>query len=100
MRFGQKRGKLSPSYIGPFKVLKRMAKVAYRLALPPKLSRVYNVFHISMLKEYHQGPTLHVIDFGDIEVNNNVSYTEGPVQILGRKTKKLRNKEIPLVKVQ
>ena len=53
-----------------------------------------------MLKEYHQGATPHVIDFQDIKVNNNASYTERPVQILGRETKKLRNKEIQLVKVQ
>ena len=58
------------------------------------------MFHVSMLKEYHQGPTPHVIDFDDIEVNDNVSYTKNSEQILGKKTKKLQNKEIPLVKVQ
>ena len=99
VRFGQKRGKLSTHYIGPFEILECVGKVSYRLTLPPKLSEVHNVFHVSMLKEYHQGPTPHVIDFDDIEVNDTVSYTERPVQILGRKTKKLQNKEIPLVKV-
>ena len=58
------------------------------------------MFHISMLKEYHQGATPDVIDFKDIEVNDRTSYTERPVRILGREMKKLRNKEIPLVKVQ
>ena len=77
-----------------------MGKVAYRLALPPRMSGVHNVFHISMLKEYHQGATPHVIDFQEIEVNDRASYTERPVRILGRETRKLRNKEIPLVKVQ
>ena len=52
MRFG-KRGKLSLRYIGPFEVLKRVGEVAYELALPPGLSGVHPVFHVSMLKRYH-----------------------------------------------
>ena len=52
MCFG-KRGKLSPRYIGPFEVLKRIREVAYELALPPGLSGVHPVFNVSMLKRYH-----------------------------------------------
>ena len=52
MKFG-KRGKLSPRYIGLFEVLKRVGEVAYELALPPALSGVHPVFHMSMLKRYH-----------------------------------------------
>ena len=52
MRFG-KRGKISPRYIGPFEVLKHVGEVAYKLALPPELSGVHPVFHVSMLKRYH-----------------------------------------------
>nr|GFD47631.1 putative nucleotidyltransferase, ribonuclease H [Tanacetum cinerariifolium] len=45
-RFGIK-GKLSPHFIGPFEILDRVGKVSYRLALPPQLSHVHNVFHVS-----------------------------------------------------
>ena len=77
-----------------------MGKVAYSLALPPRLSGVRNVFHISILKEYHEGAIPHVINFQDLEMNDNMSYQERPVPILGHDIKKLRNKEIPLVKIQ
>nr|GFC56109.1 putative reverse transcriptase domain-containing protein [Tanacetum cinerariifolium] len=52
VRFG-KRGKLNPRYIGPFKVLKRIGDVAYKLDLLEELSRVHNTFHVSNLKKCH-----------------------------------------------
>ncbi|XP_070667994.1 uncharacterized protein [Malus domestica] len=48
VRFG-KKGKLSPRYIGPYQIVERVGEIAYRLALPPELARVHNVFHVSML---------------------------------------------------
>ncbi len=48
LRFGRK-GKLSPRFIGPYEVIERVDAVAYRLALPPELDKIDNVFHISML---------------------------------------------------
>ena len=59
-RFG-KRGKLSPRFIGPFEVLKRVGMVAYRLVLLPNLLDLHAVFHVSMLRKYTQDPT-HVVD--------------------------------------
>ena len=60
VRFG-KQGKLSPRFIGPFEVLERVGAVAYRLALPPSLSDVHEVFHVSMLRKYTLDPA-HVVD--------------------------------------
>ena len=57
----KKQGKLSPRYIGPFERLERVATVAYRLALPPSLSSIHEVFHVSMLKKYNQHTT-HIVD--------------------------------------
>nr|GFA85058.1 putative reverse transcriptase domain-containing protein [Tanacetum cinerariifolium] len=59
IRFGIK-GKLSPRFIGPFEILDRVGEVSYRLALPPQLSHVHDVFHVSLLRGYKYHP-LHVI---------------------------------------
>lgn len=99
MRFGKKRAKLSPRFIGPFRISKRIGKVAYQLDLPEKLSDIHNVFHVSMLRKYISDPS-HVIDLSGIEVKKGTKYIERPVRILDRKVKKLRTKEISLVKVQ
>ena len=97
VRFG-KRGKLSPRYIGPFVIVERVGPVAYRLDLPEELSRVHNVFHISMLRKYVPDPS-HVLEAPEIDLRDDLSYEEQPVQILGREEKELRNKTISLVKV-
>ena len=64
VRFG-KRGKLSSRFIGPFGILERVGIVAYRLALPPSMSSVHEVFHVSMLQRYTPDPA-HVVDWGEI----------------------------------
>ncbi|KAL0534055.1 hypothetical protein IC582_028332 [Cucumis melo] len=97
LRF-ERRGKLSPRFLGPFEILERIGPVAYRLALPPSLSTVHDVFHVSMLRKYVPDPS-HVVDYEPLEIDENLSYVEQPVEILAREVKTLRNKEIPLVKV-
>ena len=97
MRFG-KKGKLSPRYIGPYEILERVGSVAYRLALPPNLSHVHNVFHISLLRKYMPDPS-HVLHAEPIQIESNLTYEEQPVDILDRKEQVLRTKRIPLVKV-
>ncbi|GJY73662.1 hypothetical protein Tco_0478093 [Tanacetum coccineum] len=74
LRF-KKRGKLSPRFIGPFRILKRVGEVAYVLELPEEMR-------------------------DDVEIDPEITTREEPVAILGRKSRQLRNKEIPLVKVQ
>ena len=59
MRFGNK-GKLSPRYIGPYEIIEKVGPLAYKLALPPELARIHNVFHVSMLRRYRSDPS-HVI---------------------------------------
>ena len=59
LRFGYK-GKLARKYIGPYEILSKVGDVAYRLALPPELFEVHNVFHVSMLKKYIPNPS-HVL---------------------------------------
>ena len=76
VRFGE-RGKLSPRFIGPFEMLERMGTVAYRLTLLPSMSGVHEVFHVSMLREYTPDPT-HVVDWGQIEVDTDGTFEEGP----------------------
>ncbi|KAL0534283.1 hypothetical protein IC582_028572 [Cucumis melo] len=97
LRF-EKRGKLSPRFVGPFEILERISPVAYRVAFPPSLSTVHDVFHVSMLRKYVPDPS-HVVDYEPLEIDENLSYTEQPVEVLAREVKMLRNREIPLVKV-
>ena len=97
VRFG-KRGKLSPRYIRSFEVLKRVGTVAYRLALSPSLSSVHAVFHVSMLRKYTPDPT-HVVDRGELVVDADGTFEEGPVRIMDSQDQVLRSKTVRLVKL-
>ena len=76
-----KRGKLSPRFIGPFEVLERVGAVAYRLSLLPSMSGVHEVFHVSMLRRYTPDPA-HAVDWGEIEVDTGRTFEEGPIHIM------------------
>ena len=97
MRFG-KKGKLSPRYVGSFEIIERFGEVTYRLALPPALSKLHVVFHVSMLKKYLYDPS-HVLSYESLDMDPKLTYKERPIEILDRKDKVLRNKIVPLVKV-
>ena len=93
-----KRGKLSPRFIGPFEILERVGTVAYRLALPPSMSGVNEVFYVSMLWKYTSNPA-HVVDWGQIEVDTDGTFEEGPVCILDSRDQVLLRKTVRLVRV-
>ena len=97
VRFG-KRGKLSPRFIGPFEILEKVGTVAYRLALPPSMSSVHEVFHVSMLRRYTPDPA-HVVDWGEIKVDTYGTFEEGPVCIMDSREQVLRRKTMRLVRV-
>ena len=82
MRLG-KKGKLAPRYIGPFEIKSRVGEVAYRLVLPPELSRIHQVFHVSMLRKYIPDPS-HVLQPQMVEISENLTYEEYPVAIVDR----------------
>ena len=93
-----KCGKLSPRFIGPLEILERIGFVAYRVALPPSMTSVHEVFHVSMLRKYTPDPA-HVVDRGQIEVDTDRTFEEGPVCILDSRDQVLRRKTVRLVRV-
>ena len=93
-----KRGKLSLRFIGPFEILERMGTVAYRLTLSPNISGVHKVIHVSMLREYTPDPA-HVVDWGQIEVDTDGTFEEGPGCIVCSRDQVFRRKTVRLVRV-
>ncbi|WMV25371.1 hypothetical protein MTR67_018756 [Solanum verrucosum] len=97
MRFG-KKGKLSPRYVGPYRILKRVGNVAYELELPAELAAVHPVFPISLLKKCVDDSTL-IVPLESVAVKESLNYEEVPVEILDRQVRRLRNKEVASMKV-
>ena len=97
VKFG-KRGKLSSRYIRPFEVLERVGTVAYQLDLPPSLSTIHAVFHVSMLRKYTLDLT-HVVDWEELMVDEDETFKEGPVCIRDSRDQVLQSKTVRLVKV-
>ena len=93
-----KRGKLSWRFIGPFEILEKVGPVEYRLALPPSMSDVHEVFHVSMLRGYTLD-LAHVVDWGEIEVDTDRTFEEGQVCIMDSRDQVLRRKTVRLVRV-
>ncbi|GJV77938.1 hypothetical protein Tco_1509522, partial [Tanacetum coccineum] len=98
VRFG-KQGKLNPRYVGPFKVIKRVGDVAYKLDLPEELSRVHNTFHVPNLKKCQSDEPL-AVPLDGLRFDDKLHFVKEPVEIVDREVKRLKRSRIPLVKVR
>nr|GFA16682.1 hypothetical protein [Tanacetum cinerariifolium] len=96
VRFG-KRGKLNRRYVGPFKALAKVGKVAYKLELPQELSRVHHTFHVSNLKKCYPDEPL-VMQLEGVHIDDTLQFMEEPMEIMEREIKRLKRSRIPLVK--
>ncbi|XP_075479262.1 uncharacterized protein LOC142520146 [Primulina tabacum] len=95
-----KAGKLNPRYVGPFEILEKVGTLACRLALPPSMSRIHNVFHVSQLRRYIPNPS-HVLEVEPLLIEGNLGeelkYEEVPIRIVDTKEQVLRRRIIPYV---
>ncbi|GJR71627.1 putative reverse transcriptase domain-containing protein [Tanacetum coccineum] len=91
--------KLSPRYVGPFEILKRISPIAYRLRLPEELIGIHDTFHVSNLKKCLGNANLHV-PLNEIKIDKTLRFVEEPIEIMDREVKSLKRSRIPLVKVR
>ncbi|GJV67694.1 hypothetical protein Tco_1483203 [Tanacetum coccineum] len=98
VHFG-KRGKLSPRYIGPFKILARVGPVAYTLEFPEELKGIHSTFHVSNLKKYLTKGDI-VVPMVEIQLDDKLYMIEEPVEVVDREVKQLKPCQIPIVKVR
>ena len=80
-----KGSNLSPRFVGPFEILERLGPLAYRLALPPSLSCIHDVFQVSVLRRYITDP-YHVLDWTSLKVQDQGQVTVEPIHIIDHKT--------------
>nr|XP_009759036.1 PREDICTED: uncharacterized protein LOC104211646 [Nicotiana sylvestris] len=92
------QSKLSPRFIGPDKIIDRVGVVAYRFALPPELTVIHPIFHVSMLRKCISDSS-QVIEAPAIPLDEKLSYKEEPMAIIDRQIRKLWSKETVFVKV-
>jgi hypothetical protein len=97
-RFGLK-GKLAPRYIRPYEIIEICGPVAYQLKLPPHMSAVHDVFHVSQLRKCVRLPT-EVLPEPELEIEPDLSYQEHPVKVLDQKERSTRARSIRMYKVQ
>ena len=101
VRFG-KAGKLTPRFVGPFRVLERIGPLAYRVDLPDKMAGVHNVFHVSHLRKcvHDEGVVIQPNLLEDVDVQPELARRKGLIRIVDHSTRQLKNKTVKLVRVQ
>ncbi|GJS63481.1 putative reverse transcriptase domain-containing protein [Tanacetum coccineum] len=97
--YADKRRKLNPRYIGPFKILAKVETFAYRIELPEQLSRVYSTFHVSNLKKCLSDEPL-AIPLDEVHIDEKINFIKEPVEIMDREVKRLKQSRIPIVKIK
>jgi hypothetical protein len=98
IQFG-KGTKLSPQFIGPFKIQERIRHVSYRLVLPPHLHKTHNVFHVFVLRQYVVDES-HKLNWKELQVSDTGTIMVEPLRILDRRVRRLRNRQVDQVNVQ
>ena len=101
VRFGSS-GKLAPRFVGPLTIVERVGKMADRIKIPERLMGVHDIFHVSHLRKclHDSMEVVEPSQLEEVEVEREASVHHIPTKIVGHDIKKLRNKEVPLVKVQ
>jgi hypothetical protein len=94
----EKGTKLSPRFIGPFKIQEKIGPIAYHLVLPPHLHKTHNVFHVSVLHHYVVDES-HKLNWMELQVSDARTLTVEPLCILDRRVQQLRNHLVDQVKV-
>nr|GEW52949.1 putative reverse transcriptase domain-containing protein [Tanacetum cinerariifolium] len=93
----RKHEKLSPRYVGPFKIIDRVGSVAYKLKLPGELQGIHNIFHVSNLKKCLADENL-IIPLEEIQLDDKLHFIEEPIEIMDREVKQLKQSRIPIIK--
>ena len=78
--------KLSPCFLGPFQITEKVGPVAYRVALPPSLSNLHDVFHVSQLRKYVPDPS-HIVEPEFIQLKPNLTFESRPLRIMDHSVK-------------
>jgi len=96
-RFGVKR-KLAPRYVGPYKIIEQCGPVAYRLQLPPEMSAIFNVFHVSQLKKCLRVPE-EAIEPTSVKIQSDLTYEEKPIRVIEEMERMTQSKVVKFYKV-
>ena len=90
--------KLSPKFLGPYQITRRIGPVAYEIALSPQLANLHPVFNVSQLRKY-VFDLAHILEAADIQIREDLTVEVPPIALKDRKVEERRGKTVSLVKV-